>query len=48
LRGRRVGNRGSIRIHKSSSTSVWLMPDRLAVGQATVPSHSSEYKRPVS
>lgn len=48
LRGRRLGNRGAIRIHKSSSTSVWLMPDRLAVGQATVPSHSSEYKRPVS
>jgi hypothetical protein len=48
LRGRRLGNRGSIRIHKSSSISVWLMPDRLAVGQATVPSHSSEYKRPVS
>jgi hypothetical protein len=48
LRGRRLGNSGSIRLHKSSSTSVWLMPDRLAVGQATVPSHSSEYKRPVS
>jgi len=48
LRGRRLGNRGSIRVHKSSSTSAWLMPDRLAVGQATVPTHSSEYKRPVS
>ena len=48
LRGRRWGNSGSIRIHKSSSTSAWLMPDRLAVGQATVPSRSSEYKRPVS
>ncbi len=48
LRGRRWGNSGSIRVHKSSSTSAWLMPDRLAVGQATVPSHSSEYKRPVS
>ena len=47
LRDRRLGNRGSIRIHKSSS-SAWLMPDRLAVGQATVPSHSLEYKRPVS
>ena len=48
LRGRRFGSKGSIRVHKSSSTSVWLMPDRLAVGQATVPSHSLEYKRPVS
>jgi hypothetical protein len=48
LRGRRFGSMGSIRVHKSSSTSVWLIPDRLAVGQATVPSHSSEYKRPVS
>ena len=48
LRGRRLGNRGSIRVHKSSSISAWLMPDRLAVGQATVPSHSSEYKRPVT
>ena len=42
LRGRRLGNRGSIRVHKSSSTSAWLMPDRLAVGQATVPTHSSD------
>jgi hypothetical protein len=24
------------------------MPDRLALGQATVPSHVLEYKRPVS
>jgi hypothetical protein len=48
LRGRRLGSKGSIRVHKSSSTSVWLMPDRLAIGQATVPSHSTEYKRPVS
>jgi hypothetical protein len=48
LRGRRLGSNGSIRVHKSSSTSAWLMPDRLAVGQATVPSHSSEYKRSVS
>jgi hypothetical protein len=48
LRGRRLGNKGSIRVHKSSSISAWLMPDRLAVGQATVPSHSSKYKRPVS
>jgi hypothetical protein len=48
LRGRRFGNRGSIRVHRSSSMSAWLMPDRLAAGQATVPSHSSKYKRPVS
>jgi len=48
LRGRCLGKSGWIRVHKSSSTSAWLMPDRLAVGQATVPSHSSEYKRPVS
>ena len=48
LRGHRFGGSGSIRVHKSSSTSVWLMPDRLAVGQATVPSHSLQYKRPVS
>jgi hypothetical protein len=48
LRGRRFGSSGSIRVHKSSSTSAWLMPDRLAVGQATVPSHSQKYKRPVS
>jgi hypothetical protein len=48
LRGRRFGSSGSIRLHKSSSTSTWLMPDRLAVGQATVPSQSQQYKRPVS
>jgi hypothetical protein len=48
LRGRRLGSNGSIRTHKSSSTRAWLMPDRLAVGQATVPSPSLEYKRPVS
>jgi hypothetical protein len=48
LRDRRLGNSGSICVHKSSSMSAWLMPDRLAVGQATVPTHSSEYKRPVS
>ncbi len=48
LRGRRFGSKGSIRVHTSSSTSAWLMPDRLAVGQATVPSHSLKYKRPVS
>ena len=48
LRGRRLGSNGSIRIHQSSSTRAWLMPDRLAAGQATVPSPSLEYKRPVS
>jgi hypothetical protein len=48
LRGRRLGKSGSIRVHKSSSMSAWPMPDRLAIGQATVPSHVSEYKRPVS
>jgi len=41
----RFGSSGAIRVHKSSSTRAWLMPDRLAVGQATVPSLSSEYKR---
>ena len=48
LRGRRFGSSDSIRTHKSSSTRAWLMPDRLAAGQATVPSHSSKYKRPLS
>jgi hypothetical protein len=48
LRRRRFGNSGSMRVHRSSSTSAWLMPDRLAVGQATVPSRSAKYKRPVS
>jgi hypothetical protein len=43
-----LGSRGSIRVHKSSSTSAWLIADRLTVGQATVPSLASEYKRPVS
>jgi hypothetical protein len=48
LRRLRFGSSGSIRVHKSSSTRAWLIADRLAVGQATVPSLSSEYKRPVS
>jgi hypothetical protein len=48
FRDRRLGKSGSICVHKSSSMSAWLIPDRLAVGQATVPSRSSEYKRPVS
>ncbi len=48
LRDRRLGKSGSICVHKSSSISAWLIPDRLAVGQATVPSRSLEYKRPIS
>jgi hypothetical protein len=43
LRWCRFGNRGSIRFHKASSSSS-LMPDHLQIGQATVPSLSSEYK----
>lgn len=43
LRRRRFGKSGSIRCHKASSSSS-LMPDHLRVGQATVPSLSSEYK----
>ena len=48
LRRRRFGSSGSIRIHQSSSIKALVMPDRLAVGQAKVPSHRSEYKRVVS
>ncbi len=44
LRGRRLGSSGSIRAHKSSSTKALVMFDRLAVGQATVPSLGSKYK----
>ena len=43
LRRRRLGKRGSIRFHNASSRSS-LMPDRLRIGQATVPSLRSEYK----
>jgi len=45
---RRLGSRGSIRVHRSSSMSAWAIPDRLALGQPTVPSPESEYKRSVS
>jgi hypothetical protein len=48
LRLRRFGSSGSMRLHKSSSIKAWGMPDRLAVGQAKVPSLRSEYKRVVS
>ena len=48
LRHRRFGSSGSIRAHKSSSIKAWGMPDRLAVGQATVPSLESKYKMSVS
>jgi hypothetical protein len=45
LRRRRVGSRGSMRVHRSSSMSAWAILDRLALGQRTVPSLESEYKR---
>jgi hypothetical protein len=48
LRGRRFGSSGSIRVHNASSIKAWGMPDRLTVGQATVPSLQSPYKRSVS
>jgi hypothetical protein len=48
LRRRRFGSRGSIRVHKSSSIKAWGMPDRLTLGQATVPSLRSKYKTSVS
>jgi hypothetical protein len=48
LRRRRFGSSGSIRVHKSSSIKAWGMPDRLTVGQATVPSLELKYKRSVS
>lgn len=48
LRRCRFGSSGSIRVHKSSSIKAWGMPDRLTVGQATVPSLGSKYKRLVS
>lgn len=43
-RERRLGSNGSIRCHNASSSKSG-MPDRLRVGQATVPSLSLEYKR---
>jgi hypothetical protein len=48
FRHRRFGSSGSIRAHKSSSIKAWGMPDRLALGQATVPSLGSKYKTSVS
>jgi hypothetical protein len=48
LRGRRFGSSGSIWLHKPSSTKAWVMSDRLAVGQTTVPNRAAEYKRSVS
>jgi hypothetical protein len=46
FRGRRLGSKGSIRFHNSSSSNGLAMPDHLLVGQATVPSLRSKYKRP--
>jgi hypothetical protein len=43
LRGRRWGRSGAIRFHNASSRSSG-MPDRLRVGQATVPSRHTKYK----
>jgi hypothetical protein len=48
LRRRRFGRSGSIRAHKLSSIKAWGMPDRFALGRATVPSLGSKYKRSVS
>ena len=45
LRGRRLGNSGSIRFHNASSSNSWAMPDRLRLGQATVPTANKKYKR---
>jgi hypothetical protein len=47
LRARRLGSSGSMRLHKSSSIKGLGIADRLATGQATVPSHRSKYKRVV-
>jgi hypothetical protein len=44
LRRRRFGKRGSIRFHNASSSKSG-MPDRLRIGQATVPSLTPQYKR---
>jgi aryl-alcohol dehydrogenase-like predicted oxidoreductase len=48
LRGRRFGRSGSIRAHNASSMRAWGIADRLTIGQATVPSLQSQYKRTVS
>ena len=42
------GNNGSIRLHKASSIRRSDMRDRLALGHATVPIRSAQYKRHVS
>jgi hypothetical protein len=42
------GDRGSIRLHKASSIRRSDMRDRLALGHATVPICSAQYKRHVS
>jgi len=47
-RRRRFGNSGSMRLHNSSSIKGLVRPDRLAIGQAKVPSRRSKYKRVVS
>ena len=48
LRRRRFGRSGSIRVHNASSMRAWGIVDRLTIGQATVPSLQSQYKRSVS
>jgi hypothetical protein len=48
LRGRRLGSNGSSRAHRPSSIRGLAMSDRLATGQAKVPSHRSKYKRLIS
>jgi hypothetical protein len=45
FRARLFGKSGSIRVHKASSSNACGMPDRLRVGQATVPSLNQKYKR---
>ena len=45
FRARRFGKSGSTRSHKASSSIGCGIPDRLRVGQGTVPSLHSQYKR---
>jgi hypothetical protein len=45
FRARRFGKSGSIRFHRASSSKGCGMPDRLRIGQATVPSLNHLYKR---
>lgn len=47
-RERRFGSRGSMHVHNSSSSKGLVMPDRLRVGHAKVPSLRSKYKRVVT